>query len=85
MTLNRNHAVHAAMTEPESVMLNRLELTSVYALLTYTAHIHNVSEPVIREVVTARFDISDVTQLRRQSYGDAVEFLVDLQMDIPLN
>jgi len=73
------------MMPQDSTPLNKLELTSIYALLAYAAFERRASEQTVREIVAANFGVSDVSQLTSRSYDDVVRFLVDLQIDMILN
>ena len=77
--------LHADMTEQKSDRLNNLELTSIYALLAYTAYDKHISEDTVRETVTTKFGVPDVKQLPRQSYEEVIRFLVDMQVDLIMN
>lgn len=81
MTLERNHT----FGEGVASKLNRMEITSICALLAYTAHTQKVSEGLVKEMVVARFGVDDVVQLPRQSYDSVIRYLVDLQIDLLLN
>lgn len=78
MTIARGHIADTAL-------VNRLEITSIRALLAYTAHNQNVSESTLMEVVTARFGVDDVAKLTSRSYDQVIRFLVDVQIDLILN
>ena len=65
--------------------LSKTEITSVLAVLAYTAHHQKVSEDLVKEVVVKEFGVDDISQLKRQSYEDVIRFLVDLQIDTILN
>lgn len=75
----------AHFTLEDSAPLNKLELTSVLALLAYTAHDRKISEGTVKEIVTTHFAVGDVAQLPRQSYDDVIRFLVDMQIDMMIN
>ncbi len=65
--------------------LNELELTSIYALLAYTAHEHKISEETIRQIVTQHFGVEDVTKLPMTKYDEVIKFLVDIQVEMFMN
>ena len=65
--------------------MNKLELTSVSALVAYVAHAENISESTVAEMVTTHFHVEEVTKLPSRSYDDVIRFLVDAQMNILLN
>ncbi len=65
--------------------LNDLELTSIYALLAYTAHEHKLSEETIRNIVTQHFGVEDVTKLPMSKYDEVIKFLVDIQVEMLMN
>jgi hypothetical protein len=66
----------------ETATINNFELTSIKALLAYTAHDKRVSEAVVRDVFSSRFGIDDVEKLPRDAYDDAIRFLVDIQIQM---
>jgi|GEM_PF-5672890 hypothetical protein len=66
----------------ETATVNNLELTSIKALLAYTAYDKRVSEDVVRDVFSTRFGINDVEKLPRKAYDDAIRFLVDIQLQM---
>ena len=65
--------------------LNKFELTSIQALLAYTAHDKNVSETLVREALATRFGVDDVQKLPSQAYDEAIRFLVDIQVELILH
>ncbi len=65
--------------------LNKLELTSVRALMAYTACDQKVHEAVIEEAVIEQFGVKDVTEIQSRSYDDVIRFLIALQVDLILN
>jgi hypothetical protein len=65
--------------------LNCNELTSIKALTSYVAHNNNVPEDVVRAFLQAEFQVTDITNLRRDDYEQAVKFLVDLRCDSTIN
>jgi len=62
--------------------LNNLELTSIKALLAYTAYDRRVSEAIVQDVFKTRFGISCLEQLPRDCYDDAIRFLIDVQIQM---
>ncbi len=66
----------------ENGMLNNLELTSLKALLAYTAYDKNVTEEKVFRVFSSRFQVNDLEKLPRNSFNDAIRFLVDLQSTV---
>lgn len=72
-------------SEPDDITLNALELTSIKALLAYTAHDRKVSEDLVREILSTRYGIDDVEKLPAHAYDDAIRFLVDIQVDLLTN
>ena len=68
-----------------SLTLNDLELTSIRALVSYAAYHQNVSEALVAHVVSAEFGVADIEGLKRNSFDNAIRFLVDLQVDMLLN
>ena len=85
MTTGHSHSICIEAAAQESSALNKLELTSIYALLAYAAHERNISEEIIRETVTKHFGVDEVTQLPSRSYDEVIRFLVDAQIKIILN
>lgn len=71
--------------ETASAVLNRMELSSIYALLAYVAYTQNVSEDLVKEVVQTEFGVSDIGCMESHAYDDAIRFLVDLQIEMLLN
>lgn len=66
----------------ETETVNALELTSINALVSYTAYDKKVSEAVVRHVFSSRFGVDDIGQLPRNAYEDAIRFLIDVQLDM---
>ena len=65
--------------------LNKLELTSVRALISYAAHNQEVNEEVLHEAVINQFGVKDVAELHSQSYDDVIRFLISMQANMLLN
>ncbi len=68
-----------------SLTLNDLELTSIRALVSYAAYHQNVSETLVKQVVSAEFGVEDIEKLKRNSFDGVIRFLVDLQIEMLLN
>ena len=51
MRAERSNFTYIETTGQKATTLNKLELTSVYALLAYASHGQNVSEEILRETV----------------------------------
>jgi hypothetical protein len=64
----------------EADAINNLELSSIKALLAYTAYDKKVSEDIVRNVFSSRFGIDGVESLPRDAYDDAIRFLVDIEI-----
>jgi hypothetical protein len=81
-----NEGMRTTVPQTMSLLtLNDLELTSVRALVSYAAYHQNVSEALVKQVVSAEFGIADIEYLKRNSFDNAIRFLVDLQVDMLLN
>jgi hypothetical protein len=85
MTTDNKPGAYVEFDEQNSAALNRFELTSVRALLSFAAHHQKVDEAVIKEIVQTHFSVDDVTKLPSRSYDEVVRFLVDMQIDMLLN
>jgi len=62
--------------------LNSLELTSIKALLAYTAYDRRVSEAIVQDIFKTRFGIDGLDKLPRDCYDDAIRFLIDVQIQM---
>jgi hypothetical protein len=62
--------------------INTLEQTSIKALVAYTAHERKVTEDVVRDVFSNRFKVQSIDKLPRESFDDAIRFLVDVQIEL---
>lgn len=65
--------------------INEYELSSVHALIAYVADTKSIHEDTVREIIKAKFGITEVTKLQQRDYESAIYFLVDLQPDKILN
>ena len=79
------HMEQQAQARGDNTPLNHLELTSIEALLAYTAHNRNVSEDVVREAVISRFGVDDVKKLPAHAFDAVIRFLVDIQVELILH
>lgn len=70
----------ANMNDPAN--LNAMELTSIKALLAYTAYDRQVSEAIVNDLFSTRFGIDKIEKLRQTDYENAIRYLIDLQVDM---
>ncbi len=61
--------------------LSESELTSVCALIAYTAHQQHVSEKEVRRVIECAFGKNDVSEIEEDNYKAVIHYLVDLSAD----
>ncbi len=85
MTTKITQSNSPSETGLENAPLNKFELTSIQALLAYTAHDKHVSEALVREALASRFGVDDVQKLPSHAYNDAIRFLVDIQVELILH
>ncbi len=76
-------AVRAA--RQDAAALSARELASINALLAYTAQDRKIQEDIVRQAVTSRFGVDDITKIPSNVFEEAVRFLVDLQVDMIMN
>ena len=65
--------------------LNKIELQAVAGLIAYVAYNQKVDETTVSEILTARYGVTDIQALPSRHYQNAVEFLVDLEMNKIVN
>lgn len=75
----------SSSSKADSDALNKMELTSVYALVAYAAYHRKISEDVVSQTVAQHFGVAAVDQLPRKSYDEVIKFLVDVQIDLLVN
>lgn len=61
--------------------LNKLELTSISALLAYVCYNQNAAPETVQAIVEAKFGVNDITKIKESEYQRVIEFLVDLRID----
>lgn len=74
-------ALKAAHNKP----VNAIELNALCAMIAYVAHVQETSEVIVCEILTAHYGITEVKTLPSRLYQEAIEFLVDLQIDRVVN
>jgi len=65
--------------------VNKIELNALYGMVAYVAHIQEVDETTVSEILTAHYGIADVKALPSRLYQEAIEYLVDLQINKVMN
>lgn len=62
--------------------LNKREIASVQALVSYAAHVNEVDISVIKSILFDRFPAKDIPSLSPTKFMAALEFIVDLDIQI---
>ena len=60
--------------------LNKIELQSISALITYVVYNQKVDETTVYEILTARYGVTEVEAIPSRLYQNVIEFLVDLEI-----
>ena len=68
--------------ECEDRRLNRLELSSIRALVAYAAYTQCAGEETVREILQDRFKVRDISDITANTYEEAIRFLVDVQISM---
>ncbi len=74
-------ALRKAHEEP----VNKIELQAIYGMISYVAHDQKVGEDIVGEIMTAHFGVDSVAALPSRLYQNAIEYLVDLQINNIMN
>ncbi len=74
-----------ALRESYEKTLNNVEFQAMSGMVAYVAYTQDVSEETVREILTAHYNIAEVKALPSRLYQDAIEYLVDLEMDKAVN
>jgi hypothetical protein len=69
----------------EDTGLDKLELTSLRALVAYTAHDRGVNETVVRTLVEKHFGVDDITKIPSKNYEAVIRFLVGMNVKNVMN
>jgi len=75
----------AVLREADAQPLNERELISMNSMIAYVAHTQKTNEAAVREALTTHYGVADVEALPSRLYQDAVEFLVELDMNRIMN
>jgi hypothetical protein len=73
-------AVRAA--RQDATPLTGHKLISIYTLLAHTANDHKVHEGIVRQAITTRFGVDEISKIPGNVFEDVVRFLVDLQVEM---
>lgn len=74
-----------ALKQAQEKRVNPVELNALSGMVAYVAYNERISEDMVREIVCSRFRIAQVKELPSRLYQDAIEFLVDLELDKIVN
>jgi hypothetical protein len=66
-------------------VLNKLERTSIDALISYTAYMGKAHEAVVRSMVETRFCADAVAKIHHQEYDEVIRYLLDLNVNEAVN
>jgi hypothetical protein len=61
--------------------INAQELLSLYAMLAWVAHRHDVRQDIIQMMVEAEFGVDSLARICRCDFRRAMDFLTDLRFD----
>lgn len=70
---------------PNSQVLNKLERTSLRALISYVAYTHQVDEGLVLSIVATHLGMHDFKSLGPKDYEIAVRYLVGLNPKTVVN
>lgn len=74
-------ALRKANEEP----LNKVEFQAICGMIAYVAHDQKVGEEIVGEIMTSHFGVESVAALPSRLYQNAIEYLVDLQINNIMN
>ncbi len=69
----------------EDCGFDKLQMTSIYALVSHTAYDKGVNEDVVRTLVGGHFGVSDIAKIPTKNYEEVVRFLVELNVKKAMN
>jgi hypothetical protein len=76
---------YIALKENKKKTINKTELVAISNLLTYVAYNQSVNEDMVLEVLLTRYNIKKIEELQAHHFMDAIEYLVDLDMNKVMN